>query len=240
MRFKYFSRQVLAGFLFTAIPFASVSGTVSPAPTADDQATHLSNLQTRGATEIDRRITNLGAALTKLTATTKLTPSDKTALQGQINTELTALASLKTKLAADTDLATARVDVQSIVSDYRVYVLMLPKTRMVATTDRFGEVEDKLVTIDATLQAKVDAAKAAGKDTTTMQASLDDLKAKTADATSKTSGITPQLLAIAPTDYNANHAVLLTFNQTLLAAQVDLKAARDDATSVAGVLTANK
>jgi hypothetical protein len=240
MRYRYFSRSILVSFLFTAIPFASVSGVATPAATASDQTVHLSNLQTRGAAEIDRRITNLSNALTKLTASTKLTPADKTALQGQINTELTGLAALKGKLAADTDVATAHVDVQAIVNDYRVYVLMLPKTRLIATIDRFIDVEDKLTSIDSTLQTKVNADRAAGKDTASMQASLDDLKSKIADATSKTDGMTAQLLALVPTDYNADHAILLTFHQSLIAAQTDVKTARDDATSVASALSANK
>jgi hypothetical protein len=238
MKFKYISRSMLAAVFFTAIPFASVSGVVSPAPPVNDQSVRMGHLQTRGSAEITRRISNLGDALTKLNATSKLSATDKAALVGQVNLELTALANLKTKLVSDTDLASARVDVASIVGDYRVYVLMLPKTRMIASSDQTSIVEDKLGAINATLQAKLDTMKTAGKDTTVMQASLDDLKSKTADATTKTTGMSAQLLVLTPAQYDANHALLQPFHQSLEAAQVDLKAARDDASSVAASLGA--
>ena len=240
MKSKYFSKSLLVSFLFAAIPFAPVSGTVSPVPAVTDQATRLANLQSRGAAEITRRVTNLGDAQTRLGASSKLTAADMTALQGQLSAELTALTALKTKLAADTDLATARIDVASIVTDYRVYALMLPKTRLIATADDCAVVDNKLNTLEVTLQAKTEAEKAAGKDISVLQASLDDLKSKTLDAANKTSGITAQLLAITPDQYDASHEVLSPFHQTLLAAQIDLKTARDDATSVVADLASIK
>ncbi len=249
MKRRTFTRTAVAAFLFAAIPLSAANGiTASPTVsslTAAAQATRLANLKTRGTAEIDRRLANLNAALTKLTAGAKqtndgLVATPKTAFTKQIQDEITALTALKTKLAADADLATARVDVQSIVTDYRVYVLMLPKARMTASADRFAVVEAKLAALDATLQTKVNAQKAAGHDVTAMQASLDDLKAKTADATSKTSTLAAQLLAIQPTDYNANHAVLVTYRAALATAQTDVKAARDDAKSVIDALAAAK
>jgi len=237
MKRRILARTMLAALLFAAIPISAVDGVAAttPAPSslsAQAQTTRLHNLQTRGTAEIDRRVSNLNSALAKLGASTKLKTADKSALTQQVQTEVASLTALENKLVADTDLATARTDVQSIVTDYRVYVLMLPKVRLVASTDRFDVVEDKLATLNDTLQTKVNAAKSAGKDVTALQSSLDDMKAKTADATSKTSTLVAQLLALQPTDYNANHAVLLTYRTSLTAALADVKAARDDAKSV--------
>src|SRR5690242_1308632 len=125
-------RRALGAVCIAALPLTVTA--VTPTPAASAQ--HLTNLQTRGAAEITRRLTSLQAALTKLAAATKLTDADKTTLTAQVNAEITSLTALKTKLAADPNLTTARTDVQSIVTDYRVYALMLPKARMTASADR--------------------------------------------------------------------------------------------------------
>lgn len=226
----------MAALLFAAIPLSSVNAVASTplvaSPLTTAQATHLDNLKSHGTAEIDRRISNLNAALLKLNATTKLTAADKTALTNTINAEISGLNTLKAKLTADTDLATARTDVQSIVSDYRVYVLLLPKTRLVASADRFTAVENQLTQLSVKLQTKVDAAKTAGKDVTTMQVSLTDLKNKLADAQEKSTSVIAPLLALQPTDYNQNHAVLVNYRNSLMAAHDGVMAARDDAKSV--------
>jgi chromosome segregation ATPase len=236
MKSRTLLRATLAAFLLAAMPVATVTAVTATTTTAQ----RLANLKTKGAAEIDRRIANLSAALEKLTAGTKLTAADKATLTKQIQDEVTGLTALKTKLAADTDLAMTRTDVQSIVTEYRVYALMLPKARMAASADRFTVVEDKLTALHDELQTKVDAAKTAGKDTTAMQASLDDMKAKIASAKTKSGSLVTQLLALQPTDYNANHTVLAGYRDSLKGAHTDLKTARDDAKSVIDALKSAK
>ena len=223
MRVKLY-KATFIGLLLAAMP-ATSSAVVSPAPTVAAAATaqKLANLKNKGTAEIDRRTTNLNNVLTKLGAVSVLKPADKDALTTQVKTELTGLATLKTKLAADTDLATARTDVQSIVTDYRVYALMLPKVGMVASADRFDSVEQKLMTLHDKLATKVSPMSAADS------AKLTDMAAKLTDAKTKTDGIVAQLLALQPTDYNANHTVLVNFRATEKTAHDDLVAARDDA-----------
>jgi hypothetical protein len=237
---KLIPRSILAGVLFTAIPFAPVSGIASPTATMSADPQHLANLKTHGTAEIDRRETNLTGAMTKLNSNPSLNATVKTELSSQLSAEVASLSALKIKLTDETDLATARIDVQSIVADYRVYALMLPKTHMIDITESMNAVEDKLAIIDNQLQSKVNAQKTAGHDITQMQSKLDDLKLQTADATKLTSGLTAQLLAIAPTDYDANHAVLSSDNTSLTNAKTQIKVARDDATTVIAALGTSK
>src|SRR5882762_7716058 len=100
MRLGTISRATLVAVLFTAIPLSSATGvasTVTPAPSAN-QATRLTNLKTRGTAEIDRRLTNLNAAITKLNGSTKLAQNDKNVLVTQVTDEVTALTTLRAKL----------------------------------------------------------------------------------------------------------------------------------------------
>jgi hypothetical protein len=233
-------KAAFIGLLMAAMP-ATSSALVSPAPTNTGTNTQkLENLKTKGAAEIDRRLTNLNEALAKLDASTTLKPADKSALDKTIAAELTGLKALKAKLAADSDLTTARTDVQSIFTDYRVYYLMLPKTRMISAADKFDVVETKLTKLEADLQAKVTAAKAAGQDVTAMQKLLDDMLAKDTDATTKTQGVVTPLLALQPADFNSNHTVLLQYRTTMAAALTDLQASRADAASVIAALKTPK
>jgi hypothetical protein len=240
MKKRTLLKTAMAALLFAAMPLAA-NAVASTAPeTTAAQTARLNNLKTKGTTEIDRRVSNLNAALEKITASTKLAAADKSTLTSQMQAEITGLTNLKTKLAADTDLTVARADVASIVTDYRVYVLMLPKARLVAATDRFAVAAGKLTALEAKLQAKVDAAKTAGKDTTAMQAKLTDMTTQLKAESSATAGLTAKLLALQPSDYNAQHTLLTGYRDTMKGAQTNLKTARDDAKSVIDLLKTAK
>src|ERR1700683_867845 len=202
----HLARPAAAAVLLAAFPLATIAvSTSSPTPSATAtpaaepdatpnppaiaslsaavQATRLATLKTRGDAEINRRITDLTAALAKVQAVTTLTASDKSTLVSQIQTEVSGLNALKSKLDADTTLAAARTDVQSIVADFRVYVLMLPKAPLPAAFDSLAVVQTKLTALETQLQTAINNAKAAGKNVTAMQAGLTDMQAKTAALT---------------------------------------------------------
>src|ERR1700683_2187458 len=173
----HLARPAAAAVLLAAFPLATIAvSTSSPTPSATAtpaaEPTRLATLKPRGDAEINRRITNLTAALAKVQAVTALTASDKSTLVSQIQTEVSGLNALKSKLDADTTLAAARTDVQSIVADYRVYVLMLPKARLAAAFDSLAVVQTKLTALETQLQTAINNAKAAGKNVTAMQYGL--------------------------------------------------------------------
>jgi chromosome segregation ATPase len=230
MRRLKFARAVLAAVFAAALPLTPVLSATTLAPTAGPQV--LSRLQTKGKAEIDRRIKNLQQALDKLSKSNTINAADKATLTGQVNDEVSSLTALEAKLNADTTAAAARTDVQSIVSDYRVYVLMLPKVRMVASDDRFSVVAEKLTSLHDKLQARVNSLNLSSATAGQVSTKLTDMKAKLDDAKAKFGGLSEQLLVLRPSDYNSNHAVLETFRAAMATAQSDLKAARDDAKSV--------
>jgi hypothetical protein len=254
MRPSRLVRIAAASCLLAAIPVAQLSAvadpptanatvatkspTPSPSPSTALNTQHLDNLKTKGAAEIRRRETNLTAALTAIEANTKLASADKISLAGQVQGEISNLQSLATKLVADTTVTTAAADVQSIITEYRVYVLLLPKVRLVASADRFAVVEGKLSAIATTLQAKITSEKAAGKNVTAMQTQLTDLTTQTAAATTKSAGVVSPLLALQPADYNTDHAVLASYRATLGTALTEITAARNDAQLIVKALDA--
>lgn len=234
------TRRLVAATLLAAFPFATATAIATPAPAASPisqaSSVRLSNLKSKGSTEIDRRLLNLTAAGAKLESAGKLSATDKAALLKQLSDESTSLTALKTKLAAETTLPEARADVQSIVADYRVYALMLPKARLVATADRLIQADDKLSALSIQLAEKVAAAKAAGKDVGAVESKVSSLKLRLSSVKPKLDPLPAELLALTPKDYNADHSVLVSYRTKLASSATELKAAREEAKAIVALL----
>ena len=165
--------------------FAETSSTQTPTVSTKKQEKQEQNTdraKTKAVAEINRRITSLNGLIALIGAMKHLSESDKNALIADAQAQITNLASLKTKIQADTDPATLRTDRQSIFTQYRIYLLFLPKTRILAAADRMGEIVDLMTQTAAKLQTAIDAAKTAGKDVASLQAALTSAQAKIEDA----------------------------------------------------------
>ena len=257
---RHLIRPALVGALIAAWPLSTVA-VVSPAPTrvpsvsplpsatpalnpgatpspvdvrtltATEQATRIATLKTKGDVEISRRLTALADAKGKIQNLTTLTQDDQNALNTEVTNDMTKLKSLRTTLDSETTLTGARTDVQSIISDYRVYVLVLPVARLVEAIDKLTDVENKLTTLQAKIQGGADKEQSGGKNVTAIQKSVSDMQSQINAAQNATTGLTAKLLALQPSDYNTNHAVLMQYRTNLGSAETALKTARDDANS---------
>lgn len=230
LHFLVASLVLLSAFSISSVASALATVTKASAPAAETK--RVQTIITKGSQEIDRRITTLNTLTNKITAATKLTAADKASIAAQVSTEITSLTALKTKLAADTTLADAKADAQSIYTDYRVYALIVPKVRLVKTADDQQVVEVKLTALAAKLQTRLTSAKAAGKDTTSLQAQLDDLNAKVSAAQAISASIESKVIALQPSDYDSNHAVLSGDADQLKTAHSDNQAALTDAKAI--------
>jgi hypothetical protein len=214
----------------------STSTTASNAAATKD-AQRLANIQTHGDAEISRRLTLLGTLNAKINATTKLTSSDKASLSAEVASEINGLTALKAKLDVETTVSAAVADAQSIVSDYRVFALIVPKISLIQAADDQQVVESKLIAFAAKLQTRLDSAKAKGKDTSSAQAQLDDLRAKVTASQAISLSVEAKVIVLQPTDYNSDHAILSGYRDQLKTAHSDNEAAFIDAK---GVITALK
>ncbi len=214
--------------------FAASETAPTPAPKINKQST-LAQIQAAGATQTADRITSLNTAVGKITATTKLTSSDRATILGTLNADLSAMQGLQSKIAADTDVATAAADYRDIFTGYRVYAVALPQSYIAASADGLTGTAIPRLQSAAT---KIAAAFAANpsKVTPAMQAQLTDMQAKTADAASKTSGVAAAALAVTPAAYNANHSILVQDRANTKTAIADAKAATQDGKAILAAL----
>jgi DNA repair exonuclease SbcCD ATPase subunit len=226
------------------VPVSDTGVTPPPTPlkslNATQQATRLTSLKAKGDAEITRRLTNLNTVKNRIAGLTSLTDSDKSALTTEVSNEISGLTTLKSKLDAETTLDAARTDVQSIITDYRVYALVTPVARLVEVVDQLTQVETKLTTLQAKIQGAADQAQSKGKDVTAIQKNITDLQAQINAAQNATTGLTAKLLALQPSDYNADHTVLEQYRTAVGTAVTAVKAARDDAKAAVDGLNALK
>lgn len=168
---------------------------------------------------ITRRVLALRERLGVAESIVHLSEEQRVALTSQLQEQINGLTGLGARIQGDDDEATLRADAQRIVTDYRVYVLTIPKARGVgladielAAADRFTKLADRLATA-------IDQAK---RDTTDTREDLAQLRSKIAAVTAAVPPIPSALLALQPAGYPANHAVLVQARQSLRTGRADL------------------
>ncbi len=225
----------------TVLGLASLSATALATPkslsanSSADQA-RIQRIIIRGNAEISRRLGTLQNLSAKVTGATKLTDSDKASLTAEVSNETNGLTALKTKLDADTTVADARTDAQAIISDYRVYVLVVPKINLIKAADDQQVAESKLSALVPKLQSRINSAKMAGKNVSSLQSGLNDMSTQLTNAQPISSGVETSVIGLQPSDFNTDHAVLSGYRDKLKTAQTDVKAAVSDATSIVNAL----
>ena len=162
-----------------------------------------SKLQTLGANRINLRLASLDSLATKV-KNSKLTTDEQTPILSQISTTQTALNTLKSQIASNTDVASLKTQVTSIYTDYRIYAIFLPQINAIIAldtqTNHIAKLNDKFTQS----QTRIDAAKAKGTDVTTRQNALDDAKSIVSAVETSIANLTTQAQNLKPADYSTS------------------------------------
>ena len=135
------------------------------------------DLRAFGDCEINRRFATLTDLSSKISSSKVITSSNAAALQSEISSTTAGLTSLKGTIDAETSIPALKADIVKIATDYRVYLLVVPQVNLVNAADGVLFAQTKFATVNTNLAARIAAAKAACKDTTTAQADLDAMNA---------------------------------------------------------------
>lgn len=203
----------------------------SPSPANNQQ--RLQDIISKGDADISQRITSLASLQTKLQSMKKLSDSDKATLISQIQAQINGLNSQKTKLDGDTDVATARADRQAIFTQFRIYMLFIPKVQILAAADAMNDAADSINSLVAKLQAKIQQFQQSGKDVSSLQTALADMQSKLADAKAQYQNAESTVLPLVPdqgdkTKAQSNTAALQSAQGMIKTGAQDLKTARAD------------
>jgi chromosome segregation ATPase len=251
---KYFPS--LAALAFLALPFATQAhevavnaaaqvnvGGVATTTTAVNVKleARITDAKDHANREIDRRVASLSALKTRIASITRISANDATVLTTSLDAQISALNSLKGKIASDSTVETLKVDIESIKTSHRIYALVMPQIAITASAERIAGIASAFDQIAATLEAQINAQAQARADLT---AALTDLKAKIADANAKIqaaiNGI-KDLKADAGDKgtQKSNLAALKDAQAKIKVAQQDIVAARKDAGTIKAGLDAS-
>jgi hypothetical protein len=230
----------LIGALLVVTPAGIASGSGSASASRSAVATGGSSpsscparslIQTKQVLETDlaARVTRLDSLIGRVNRAATLTSSDKAALLGDLTqNELPGIEDLQSKVARDTSAAQLRQDCHWMFADYRVYVVMTPKTDLVITIDAATNAEGVLASLESVISGQIERAQAQGEAVSSEQAAFADYQADVAAAQNLTSGQSATLLAQTPMGWPGNRSVFLRAGTHLSEARKDLRRARTE------------
>lgn len=214
---------------------AAPGGTSAPVTTAE-RAAGLAAEKARCLAAVDVRLPELRRLDAALAAARRVTDAHRQAQAASLTTATSGLQALRTTIAADTDRTALDAHCRSIVDDYRVFALRAPQTHLVVAGDAAAAGVAALADATTKLATALDRAAAAGRDVTAARGALADLRAKTADASGRLAGLVDGVVAVTPSQYDADHGVLDGARAGLKAVAADLHAARADVAAIAAAL----
>ena len=234
-----------AAILLTALPAAALSLGVSASASASSSgvavnasaSAKLSAVITKADSDISARITALNDMNSRVQNLKNVSATEKSSIATDVQTNSSGLTTLQGKIDADTGLATARTDAQSIFGTFRIYALVIPQGDILVSADRVVTITGLMSTLGANIQTRIAADQAAGKDVSALTAAYLDMTAKIADANTQSASAQTSVSALVPDQGNAtvaasNHTALLAARADIKTATSDLQAARKDITTL--------
>jgi hypothetical protein len=186
---------------------------------------------------IELRLTGLKNLRTTVDAATRLTAAHKTALTGILDHAQQGLTALNTKVTGETTAAGVKADAQSMVDDYRVFILIEPQVHLTIAIDLETAAATKLGQVAEKESAAIDAAKAAGKDVSKAAADLADLRSQVSAVQAAIAGKADPLIALKPgPDADAIHGQVKPIREAVRTGRTDLHKAAADAKDIKKVL----
>lgn len=217
-----------------ATPTGAATSSSSGASGKDNTA-RLQTVKALANARVQGRIGTLHALSLAVQDSKYLTSDERGTLNNQINSDLSGLTALATKMSGETTAAAVRADEGAMVDDYRVYMLMAPQTRLVdslaAETDAATTLQKAYIALQELL------AKQPGGGTSQQKTELADLQSQITAGQAAIGNEIATVLAIRPgPDASSIEAALAPVKSAAKTARKDLVQARQDAKELRGSL----
>lgn len=220
---------VILLLMLTTLTFSKVLAQSSSPKAGILSEARMTIIKTRADSQIEMRLSSLNTAMTKIGEVKRLTADEQTTFSNEIQQDITALTALKTKIDADTDVATLKTDATAIYSDYRVYAVFLPQIHEIISTDIIKITATNLTTIAGKLSERIQEMQSSGKSAADLQGFLTDMQAKIADAQAQGTAAFNEIVSLTPGSYPGSSSILKDARTKIKTATSDLKAAFVDA-----------
>lgn len=216
------------------------AGALAAIPTAADAADPgsacLAGVQAASNVAVANRLTVLDQHTSEIAADTTIAAADRATLDGIYATDTAGLTALKGTIAAATSCPTARPEAMSIVTGYRVYVLVGPQTHEVEAADAGLAGATSLTGAEPALLLAIQVAQHAGKDVSGAQAAYADLTAKVTAAQGLLRPVPASVLALTPAGWPGDVTTVQADRQSVVTAGADLAAAAHDVSEISSDL----
>lgn len=196
-------------------------------PPADGErrAMAMDEVKSRCLNQIQLRHEALANVKRRLARSRFVTDAHEAALVQNIDATASSLSRLADVIQGEDNFEELRAECRSIVDDHRVFVLVMPRVRLVLASDAALSAAGRLTTVADRLQTEIDQAKAEGKDTAQAESDLARMRTHIATAKDQADGVYGAVINLTPADYNANHEVLRPAREAVRAAKNELRAA---------------
>lgn len=186
---------------------------------------------------IDKRIEALTKLKERLSNLKLIDAAVLANITAGIDAQIAKLEALKTQIASGTASTTLKAEVKNL----KTFSIVEPKAHIAAGASRINAVVTQMTTFADKLQARINAAKTAGTDTSAAEAALADMKTQLADAKAKADAAVSGTQNLQPDNGDAtvrasNLAALKDARTKLAAAAKDLAAARHDIAKIYAVV----
>ncbi len=157
---------------------------------------NLDSAKKRADQAIAKRIAQLNKILQRIQNDQRLSSDEKTALSRDVQADINGLTILRTKIDADTDIATLKADEKQIVTNFKVFAITDPKTRLLITIGNLQTMTAKIAGFTPKIQDLINTLKSEGKDVTQLQSLLDDVNNRLTSINNQLSSDKTLVLAI--------------------------------------------
>ena len=209
-------------------PVAYAQNASSTTATTSSVSTHksLPEIIARADATITKQIAAFGAPTDFVNGLTTVSKDQKATILYVVNSEIADLTKLKSKIDADTDVATAEADERMITTHFRVYELLIPQVYIEGSLYAVVDAVKIMSSFNPRYEEEINAAKSAGKDVTVAMKAYELYKAKLADANTQAGNALLRVTSLVPD--NGNKKVLAFNTATLKSGQAHAKIALAD------------
>ena len=222
------SAALAAASVLPAMAAASPSPSATSGACSGSTAARLACIDQRASQAVSAR----EAALQKMTSdvndSADITSSDNATLLGQLSADASGLQTLLGTIDADTTVAKALADTETIVTDYRVFLLEQPKVHLVIAADTETTIESNLQSKLPSIQTAINNSSASAAQKAAAQTAFNDCTTQLAAAQSASAGIVSDVITLLPSGYPGNQPTLVSARDSAQTVRSDLGKCKTD------------
>ena len=184
---------------------------------------------------VSKRELTIGQLTSALAQRAHVTDAHRAALAGLFTADAAGLQSVNATVHTDATCRQAVTDGRTVVTTYRVYMLLVPQTHLVAAADTGTYAAGRLTAVEPKLQAGIDAIADPTKKAQA-QTAYDDLVAQTKAASDDVSAVGDTMLALTPAQMPAGQSTVDAERAKVTSGRTALTTALQDAKTIESLL----